>query len=1800
MSIVAGYEVGERLSVGLRSVVHRARRRVDGAAVVLKLLQEGRAGHHERAQLAREFEVMRAVSDDGVVRAVGLERYGDDVALVVEDFGGSSLRALAAREKLTVAAVLEVGSKVAAALGAVHREGIIHKDVNPSNVVLNPETGVLKLIDFGIATTLTRESLAPRSVDRLEGTLAYISPEQTGRMNRSVDRRSDLYSLGATLYELLVGEPPFRGDDAVEVVHGHIALEPVAPHLRDPSVPVAVSRVVLKLLAKAAEDRYQSAWGLKADLDACARALRAGTALPDEEPGRTDVPDRFVIPQRLYGRERELAALMGTFARVAEGAAELLLVSGYAGIGKSALVNEVHRPITRARGYFAAGKFDQYHRDVPYSALLQCLGDLMRQLLAERESSLAAWRARLQEALGENGAVIADLLPDVALIAGPQPPVEALSPAESLNRWNLVFLRFLRCLAAADRPLVLFLDDLQWADSSSLKLLQHVVTDGETRHLLIIGAYRDNEVSAAHPLALTLDALRRAGASPTMLALGPLAQEHVEALVVDALRVSPEDARDLAGLAREKTLGNPFFLGQFLSEAADAGLLRFDAPAHRWTWDLDEIRARGITDNVVELMAGKIERLPEDTRRVLRIAACVGGEFSLRILAGAAKLPLADAAATLWVAVREGLLVPLGDDARRAEPPGAEGVGTFDPSVGYRFLHDRVQQAAYSRLSAEDREAVHLRLARLLREDLDDGVTADRLFDAANQYAQCARRITDPAEALAVADTCLAAALKAKAASAWEGAQRYLEVAIGLLPADAFDAHHAFAMELHIEAVEAALAVPDLARAEVLATIALERARTPLDKARIYEKRALNHTARGDVAACVDAGITALALLGVELPTPKDAAEGFAAVIALEALLAGRGPEELASLPRLTDPVGDAQLRLLMTITAPVYIVRPALFMPVVCEMVRLSVLHGNGPVAPFGYVEYALIRTAIGDAPGGERWVQLALGLQARSGARSVRAKVQVVAYAFVTHWSRHLRESVDPMLESIQLGLDVGDFEFAGYAADLYGAALLYTGDALETVTRELARYTDLLTRIKQAFARLFACILLQAARNLAEPVLDPLRLHGEAFDESRELAPLVEAKVSNLLCLFHTSRATLAYVFGDPAEAAAQAELAEPHLPAMTAHFTSAQHGFYSALAHAALADGAEGEAREALVAKAAAKRALLAAWAATAPMNMAHKLALVDAELARVAGRTLDAMDLYEDAIRGAAAQRFRHEEALAYERAAGMYRSLGRARIAGAYLHEARARYLAWGAHGKVGHMERAYADLLPSRAIGLSGSGYSPMTVTSTERGGALLDLATVMKASRALSGELVLDKLVQNVMRVAVENAGAQRGLLLLMNDGRLRVAAEQRPGESQVLAGGDAPLEGDRRLSVAVVNFVLRTRQSVVLDDATREGLFTADHYVIDARPRSVLCAPLMHRGAVTGVIYLENNLMAAAFTADRLETLRLLSSQAALAITNARLFADLERSRERLEDANRTLEEKVEARTHELTLKNDELGAALAQLRETQRQLVTQEKLASLGALTAGIAHELKNPLNFINNFAALTVGVADEIAELTSAARGGDLSALDDLPEPLADLKQNASKIQEYGRRADGIINGMLAHSRLGPSAREAADLNALLAESLNLAYHGARASDPSFNTGVRTELDPAVGEVHVARNDLSRVFVNVIHNALYATREKKRRLGAAYAPMIHVRTVSLGDRVEVRVHDNGTGIPAEVREKVFNPFFTTKPPGEGTGLGLSLSHDVVVGGHQGDLRVDSVEGEYTEFVVTLPRAPAEAR
>jgi predicted ATPase/signal transduction histidine kinase/tRNA A-37 threonylcarbamoyl transferase component Bud32 len=1778
-NVLSEYDIGDRIHQSSRSLVYRARRQRDGVPVVIKIQQTEHPSPDELARFRREYEVGLALRVEGVVKPYGLARYKNRLALVMEDLGGESLRARAAARPLGVEEILGVAVQVARTLGQIHQRRVIHKDVNPANIIVHPETGVAKLIDFGIATTLTRESPTAGSPDVLEGTLRYVSPEQTGRMNRAIDYRTDFYSFGVTLYELLTGTVPFLADDAMELVHCHLAREPVAPHLLRPELPAALSAIVLKLLAKMAEDRYQSGLGLATDLAECLASLRATGRIEGFVPGRHDVSDRFQIPQKLYGREADLEVLLAMFDRISRGKAELMLVAGYSGVGKSALVNEIHKPIVQKRGHFVSGKFDQLKRNVPYASLIEAFQDLVRQLLAESESRLATWRHKLAAALGRNAGVIAEVIPAVELILGEQPPAPPLPPTESQNRFNFVFQRFVAAFAAADHPLVIFLDDLQWADLPSLKLIQLLLTDAGLTNLAIIGAYRDNEVSGAHPLLSTLEAIRGAGTQVTTLDLVPLDLGQVTQLVGETLRCGRAAAAPLATLLLQKTQGNPFFLGQFLGALHEEGLIAFDAAASAWRWDLGVIRGRGLTDNVVDLMAGKIQKLGAPAQHALGLAACIGNRFDLRTLALVARRPAEEMAASLRPAVEEGLVVPLGDGYLAASHAGLE--------ASFKFLHDRVQQAAYSLIGDDgEKRAIHLDLGRLLLGSASGEALDAQIFDVVHQFQLGLAALTSDEERSQVAGLCLAAGKKAKASAAYEPALRYLETGLALLPADAFEARYELAFELHLEGAEAAYLNADFERAQALTDVAMAHTRTVLEKVQILETRMRFHAARNRFEDTIRVGLEALELLGVSLPSAPTPAHFGAALAANGALLAGRPIEDLLDLPELTDRSLLAAQRLLMTLGAPTYIANPLLYILVCAEFFALSVRHGNSRYAPAAYVNYGAIHAgALKDYVTARAYGDLALKLLDRLHTAESKSEVLLLNSVVIRPWTTPLRATLEPLLEAVLAGVETGDLGHGALASVNCCTTPLLAGLPLDVVSEQQVRQLAFMTRVKHEFTRMFGAIARQTLLNLVGLSSDPVRLVGAGFDEDATLPALVEAKNFSTLCELHTFKSLLAYVFGDFAQAATSADLAEQYLPGLAGHVVSGHQPFYQSLAQLALLPSAGEAGRAEALAKVERNQAEMGRWAELCPANFRHKHDLVEAERARAEGRPLEAMALYERAIRGAAEQQYLHEEALANERCADFCRALGWERAAESYLVEAHYAYLRWGASAKVLDLERRHPALLSTKHSAGVAASREDQPVTSSRTGrhsGSSLELSTVMKAAQAISGEIVLDRLVEALMRIIIENAGAQRGFFLLEKDSAWTIEAEWDAGRAEVIPRRGALLAGEPGLSEAIVHYAVRSGESVVLADATRDGLFTNDPYVLRSRPRSVLCAPLLNQGKRIAVIYLENNLTAGAFTEARLEVLRLLSAQAALSIHNATLYA--------------TLERKVEERTTELVDKNRELGAALAQLQATQQRLVTQEKLASLGALTAGIAHEIKNPLNFINNFAQLAAELSGQIAESLDAQRNRlDPESLADVDEMLGSLRQGVTKINEHGVKANNIINGMLLHARQVTGVHEDADLNAVLASCVELACHAMRAKDGAFTPELTLDYDPALGKVELSVQDVSRAFVNVLNNALYALREKRRAAGKAFTPRLTVHTKDLGDRAEVRIHDNGTGITPDIAGHIYNPFFTTKPAGEGTGLGLSLSHDIVVQGHHGELTMATAPGEFTEFVITLPKS-----
>lgn len=1791
------YAIGEVVHESPRTIVLRGVREKDNLPVILKALRQEYPSPKEAARLRREFEITRDLGIPGVVASLELIPHNNGFVLVQEDFGGQSLASLLRRVKLSLDGFFGLAVQLAETLGQLHQRRIIHKDVNPTNIIVNPSTMEVKLTDFGIASLLPKES-AVRS-GALEGTLAYISPEQTGRMNRSVDSRSDLYSLGVTMYEMLTTELPFTVMDQVELVHSHIARRPIPPVAVDTMIPRVLSDIVMKLLSKTAEDRYQSAFGLKSDLEKCLQQWKRSHNIEPFVLGEADFSERFQIAEKLYGRERETQTLASVFDSVMQGRREVMLVRGDPGIGKSSLVHEVQKQLVRQRGYFVSGKFDQYQRNIPYASLIQAFQDLVRQILTEGEAQLQYWRERLLDALGHNGKLIADVIPEIELILGEQPPVPQLSPAEAQNRFRLTFQKFTSSLPAREHPVIIFLDDLQWADQASLDLLQYLITSAATPYLLNIGAYRDSEVDAAHPLSIAIEAIEKAGVALHRLSVQPLKLADITELIADSLHCSREAAIPLAELVLGKTGGNPFFVNQFLHSLYEEKLLISDPSQHTWRWDLEQIRGREITDNVVELMTEKLKRLPENTRQTLKLAACIGNPFDLRTLATVRERSLEETSGDLTDAFSEGLVWLMGEELELAlaeEHPAGD-----DSRIICRFAHDRIQQAAYSLMPAEEKRAVHRRLGRLLLQNTPAEKLDQRIFDIVNQF-----NLSGPMPAMEsgrtdVAKLNLKAGRKAKSSAAYQAAFNYLVAGLDCLQPDDWTSHYDTAFALHVEAAEAAYLGGEFDEMERLAAEVLERAGTVEDCARIYEVKLHAYIAQARYEEVVALALQVLRMLGEPLPANPNLGHIIFEILRARIKLTPRRLETVTELPAMTDPLKLAAMRVTFLLGTAAYFVRPNMAALTALRPLILSFKHGISPIIASSFIDYGIILCSkLGDVERAYRAGTLGLRLVETLQAREFETRSRLLFNALIRHWHDHARDSIPGFWATFQTGLETGDFNFGAMAVYQHLVFSYHCGVSLEQLEQEREKCLQALKPLNQKSTSRTVRAMLQAILNFAGRSADPRVLTGEEFDEAAMLPVLIEENDTIALYDVYLHKAILEFHFGDCAAAIEYLARSKQQLDTLGA-IDSAVSNMYDSLARLALCSSATSRERLAHLRRVRANQKKLRKWAAGAPMNHQQKYELVEAETARVTGKFLRAMDCYERSIASARKNQYIQEEALANELAAKFYLGRGQERAGRAHMQEARYLYYRWGALAKVRRLEEQYGGLADAAMPAVRAVRDSLTTDTTSGSEGAL-DFLSVLKASQAISGEIDLEKLLAKMIKIVVENAGAQKGCLVLEKDGRLVIEAEGGFEAREVTVLQSLPLDSHPgRAPASIINYVRRTRENVVLNDATRESRFGNDPYIADHRPKSVLCMPIIKQGAITGILYLENALTPNAFTPERLEILDILSSQIAVALENARLYQemkrlnkDLAKAARELEGYSRNLEEKVAQRTQELSARNEELANTLQRLNLTQAQLITQEKLASLGQLTAGIAHEIKNPLNFVNNFAELSLELIGEMREcLAKQPPAGDAERRE-IEQLLADLEQNSRKINEHGKRADSIVRSMLQHSRGGSTERQEVEINAMLDENLSLAYHGMRAQDPDFNVTIEKHYDPSVGSVFVVPQDVSRVFLNIIANSFYEVRRKRAEGLNSYSPMLSVLTKNLGEAVEVRIRDNGNGIPEHIRDRIFSPFFTTKAAGEGTGLGLSLSYDIIVKGHRGELTFETEDRRFTEFIIRLPR------
>jgi PAS domain S-box-containing protein len=1583
--------------------LYRGRKHDDPSPVLAIALPEQPTPQSIR-RLMHEYSFAAELDPAWAAKPMAITRHEGRTILVLKDPGGQPLDRILERDQgqpLDLTRFLSTAIGLARTLGQVHQQGLIHKDIKPANVLVD-DTGNAWLTGFGIASQLPRERQSLEPPEFIAGTLAYMAPEQTGRMNRSIDSRSDLYSLGVTFYEMLTGSLPFTASDPMEWVHCHIAKQPVAPIERVGTVPASVSAITMKLLSKTAEERYQTAVGVESDLRRCLSQWESQGEIDNFTLGGHDTPDRFMIPEKLYGRDREVDTLLTAFDRIVGGGrAELVLVSGYSGIGKSAVVNELHKPLVPPRGLFASGKSDQYKRDIPHASLAQAFQSLIRRLLSQNEEDLRKWQDALREALGPNGLLLVDLVPELKHIIGEQPPVPELPPQEAQRRFQIVFRRFIGAFARPEHPLALFLDDMQWLDVATLDLLEDLLTGNDLQHLLLIGAYRDNEINAAHPLVRKLEAIRQAGAAVQDIVLTPLGRDDLGKLLVDSLHCQLERAAPLADLIHEKTTGNPFFAIQFISTLADDRLLTFDYRARRWAWDLLRIRAKGFTDNVVELMVEKLKCLPPETQKVLQQFACMGNSAEFEMLRMGYQGSVEDMHDHLWEAVRSGLI--------------------FHADNSYGFLHDRVQEAAYSLIPKELRAEAHLRIGMLLAEHTPAEKREEAIFEIVNQLNRGSHLITSVEDRERVAELNLIAGRRAKLSTAYDSSLKYLRAGRALLAEETWERNHQLIFSIEYMTAECELLT---------------------------------------VTVCLAAG----------------------------------------------DPLAEVQKE---------------------CE---------NG-LAFARRVRFGLVIERCG--------AQLGLILTLRG------------------------------------LTATFGCLDHEGYSE-------------LDT-ERRLANRPDLV---------------------LAE--------------------------------FYYWTRKLQAHFFAGDLPSAVDASLhAEPLLWTSAAMFESAEYRLYGALAHAAIWDHATPEQRPRHFDSVLDHHRQLQMWAEVNPETFEDRVALVGAEIARIEGRVLNAQELYDKAIREAHKYGFVHNQAIANEIAGRFYAERGYEKIAATYLRAARACYLRWGADGKVRQLEELYPHLKVDKSI----SDSTATIVTPIEQ----LDLATVIRVSEAVSGEIVFEKLINTLMSSAIEHAGAERGVLLLSSDMELRQEAEAiTSGDSITIRRGG---ESATAIPHFVINYVMRTKEIVILGDASAHPTFSADSYIRERNARSVLCLPLVNETKMIGILYLENNLTTHVFTPNRIAVLKLLALQAAISLENSRLYGDLaerEAKIRRLVDANiigiiianldgtitdsndaflqmlgydrndvdgRSLRwaEMTPAEWHEADERHEaeiratgissphekELfkkdgsrvpvlagaatfdearGEAVAfvldltdlkraeevardsaqRYHDVQMQLSHVNRMTTVGQLSASIAHEINQPLSGILTNASTCLRM------LTA-----------DPPNVSGALETVRRSIRDANRAAD-IISRLRALFVKKQIQIDLVDLNDASREVISLALRELENNQVILRSEFAEDLPLVIGD----RIQLQQVILNLIRNASDAMRDIDDRQRA-----LAIKTAKIEpDGVLVAIQDSGSGIDPTNLDRIFDAFYTTKA--DGLGMGLSVCRTIVEA-HGGKLWATATGPHGAIFQFTLP-------
>ncbi|MGK7919363.1 MAG: AAA family ATPase [Trichodesmium sp.] len=1825
-----GYQQINLIYTGSRTFVYQAIQVKARQPVIIKVIRNPHPNSSELIKFRNQYIITRYLEHPAIQIPLSLERYGNGYALVMPDRGAIALIEYWQQEpKRTLTNFLKIAMQLADALNYLNQKCIIHKDIKPSNILIHPETQQIELIDFSISTLLPKEQQQLINPKILEGTLAYISPEQTGRMNRGIDYRTDFYSLGVTFFELLTGKLPFESTDPVELIHCHLSQRVEFPNDFLLAVPEVLQRIVLKLMAKNAEDRYQSAWGLKYDLEKCLAQLESTGEIKSFELGERDIGDRFIIPEKLYGREQEVKSLLDAFERVANPpqtphptkseatsgfplskgdgrgieqgrGSEMILVAGFSGIGKTAVVNEVHKPIVRQRGYFIKGKYDQFNRNIPFSAFVQAFRDLMNNILSESDASLANWQAKILEVVGENGEVIINVIPELEQIIGKQPPVPQLSGNAAQNRFNLLFSKFVCLFATKDHPLVIFLDDLQWGDMASLNLLKVLMGKSEASHLLVLGAYRDNEVFPAHPFMLTLEEIQKQGTTLNTLLLKPLDEININHLVAETLLCSTKIATPLSQLIYQKTGGNPFFTTQFLHGLYQDGWITFDSETRYWQCNLTQVRQLALTDNVVTFMVERLRKLPEQTQNILKLAACIGNRFDLETLAMVCEYSEAEIATDLWGALQEGFVIPESETYKFFQGNQLVEKNVDRVRVGYGFLHDRVQQAAYALIPERQKQRTHYHIGQLLLQKIPLEAKEERIFELVNQLNYGTALITEQQEQDELAKLNLIACRKARNSTAYQAGVEYAKTGLALLGEKGWQRQYEISRKFHELGAELASLCGDFPAMEKLIETAMVRIHSLPEQVNIYRIKIQANGYQNQLIEAITVAQQFLEQFDITFPENPSEEEIQQAIVEVEQLTRDKSIEELTNLPMMIDGEKRAIVQIASSIMATAYILGSPLFPLLVALAVKLSIQSGNIPASVFAYVCYSVVACfMLQDVNTGVKFGQLAFQLLAKFDDKTIKPEVLDVLGGFILHRKSHIKETLPVLKEGYLTALEVGNMEFAGYNINKFCLNSIFCGYPMMSLEREIRNYCNGLIQLNQLTAANYCQNSWQAVLNLLGLAENPTILSGEVLQETEFLEKLLSANDLFGLCYFYLYKLILCYQFEE--FAAAQNHALEVKRYLMAGAGTVGEPVFYLYDSLALLVQlSSESEGISEILEQVEQNQIQLQEkWANYAPMNHQHKADLVAAEKCRVLGEKAEAIALYDRAIYGAKENEYLQEEALANELTAKFYLNWGKEKVAASYMQEAYYCYARWEAIAKTKQLEQTYPQLLTpilknSEVVNNFGEGetkiqsFTTLTTTTSK-----LDVASAIQASQALSKEIELEVLISKLMHIVLKNAGADKSILILHNsNNNWEIVAQCNSSQCNL---SSIPVEENNTAPTSIINSVKRTKETILINNLEQDDSFILEPYLNHQKPKSLCCTPILSQNKIIGILYLENSLTSEAFTPERIEILNLLTVQAAISIENARLY-------QQLANYNQNLEAQVKQRTQELQEKNQDLQQTLIQLQHTQTQLIQTEKMSSLGRMIAGIAHEINNPINFITgnishareyfhgllellelykqNSAAPSLAIQEKIKELEEEL---------DLDFVCDDLEKILNSMANGGDRISKIILGLRNFSRLDQAKMKRVDIHEGLDNTLMILQHRLKAGEKSSEI-VLVKNYGKLPLITCYASQLNQVFLHIISNAIDAlgTIDKNKN------PTISITTeIRDAKTVRIRIIDNGPGMSDSIRKQVYDPFFTTKPVGQGTGLGLSISYQIITEQHQGQLQCISELGKGTEFIIDIP-------